>query len=124
MSGTKKTIQLKQLISAGDMSGNLTSPAVNILFLDNVAVQLVWGGTPTGNFSIEVSLNHEEAPDGTVLAAGDWVAIDLSPSPAAIGSADSAFIDMTQLSARWIRVKYTFTSGTGSLNAFLTAKEI
>lgn len=118
MSGRKNTIKSFKIVDSVSMGGDIESDPVNIEFLDNIAIQLNFTGTGVGTFAVEVSLDHE------TNTAGTFVAIDLSPAPAAVGSADSIFLDLNQLGARWIRVTYTSTSGTGTLNAFLTAKEI
>lgn len=124
MSRGKNTLKKFLTIAAGDMSASITSGATNIQFLDNVGAQLHFTGTPTGTFSVEVSMDHEQDSQGAVSVAGNWVALPLSPSPVASGAADDIYIDMNQLSAPWIRLKYTRTSGTGTLAAYICAKEV
>ena len=110
--GSKRTLTYSELIVAGDMSEDITGPSTNILHLDRVGFQLVWTGTPTGTFSVEVS-NDEET----------WAAMTLSVAVTAAGSADNAFLDI-ETGAAYVRVKYTDTSGTGSLDAHIVAKSI
>lgn len=113
MGSTKNALKSFHAIIDGDMSGNLTSPVTNILLLDNISVQLVWTGTPTGDFEVQGSLNE--------IA---WEALPLSPAPAAAGAADQALIDMNQLSYPFIRVVYTATSGTGVLNMWISGRGV
>lgn len=121
----KNNLLKYKLISAGDMSGDLTSPVTNIQFLDNIAVQAVWAGTsPVGTLSVEVSIDYAEDNQGNVTNAGNWVAIDLDPVPAVSGNSGSDFIDINQLSAPWMRVKYTSDSGVGALDVYVSAKMI
>lgn len=123
MSGRKGALARFQNITNGAMTGDITSVATNIEFLDNIGIQLNFTGSPTGSFDVQISADHQEV-NGNVTVAGNWVDLVLSPAPAASGSADSIYIDMTQLSAPWLRVKYTFSSGTGTLNSFIVGKMI
>ena len=115
----------KSIITAGNMaSASITSSVVEIRNQDNVGIQLSWTGTAVGTFAVQISINHAEDANGNVTVAGDWVALPLSPTIAAAGSADSAIIDLNQMSASYIRVVYTRSSGTGTLNAYITAKGV
>lgn len=124
MSGRKNTLQSYQLITSGDMSSSITSAATNIQFLDNIGVQLHFTGSPTGTFSVQVSLNHKQDSQGVVSVPGDWVSIVLSPAPVAAGSADDIYIDINQISSPWLRVVYTRSSGSGTLQGYVGAKEV
>ncbi len=124
MSGRKNTLDVYQNIKAGDMSGNITSPATNIQFLDNVGLQLNFTGSPTGTFAVQVSADHIQDSQGNIQVAGNWVSLSLSPSPAATGSGNQIYIDLNQLSAPYVRVVYTFSSGTGTLNSFIVGKAV
>jgi len=124
MSGRKSNLFRFQNITDGDMSGDVTSIITNIQQLDNIGFQVVWTGTPVGSFDIQVSLNYTQDEWGNVQNAGDWSSIGLTPAPAAEGSADSAYIDINQISAPWIRLIYTRTSGTGTLQGYVTAKMV
>ncbi len=125
MSGRKNALLKFQTITAGDMSlASITSQVTNIQFLDNIGVQLNFTGSPVGTFAVQISADHAQDAEGNVTVAGNWIALTLSPAPVASGSSNSIYIDMQQLSAPWIRVVYTKTSGTGTLNAFICAKMI
>lgn len=100
----------------------LTSPAVHILNLDNVYLQLDFTGTPNGTFDVQVSGDHVEDQEGNVIVAGHWVSLVLSPAPVAAGAALDIGIDCNQLGAPWIRVVYTNTSSVGVLNGFVSGK--
>jgi hypothetical protein len=125
MANNKSVLHSFQTITAGDMSqSSITSKVTNILNLDNVGIQLNWSGAPVGTFAIQVSMDYQQDAQGNVTKAGNWVSIALSPALAAAGSGDSAYADLAGLSAPWIRVVYTKTSGTGTLNAFISGKRI
>lgn len=123
---SKNVLFKTPLFSAGVMTGTntLTSPAINLKFLDNVGVQLHFTGTPAGAFQVQVSADHEQSDSGNVSFAGNWVAIVLSPSPVAAGAPDDIYIDLNQLSATWMRVVYVNSSGVGVLNGSTVAKAV
>lgn len=125
MSGRKNALRQFKILSAGDASqATLTSTVTNIEFLDNVGMQFnVVSGSPTGVWTIEVSADYIADQNGNVSSAGNWIAVNL-PVSAAItsGSPANIYVDLNQLSAPWIRAKYTKGSGTGSLDAFIVGK--
>lgn len=110
--GVKRSLNYSELVVSGDMSGDVTSPSTDILNMDRVGYQISWSGTPTGDFSVEVSNDNST-----------WIALTLSAVVAAAGSADDAFIDV-ETASKYIRLKYTASSGTGSLNVHITGKSI
>jgi len=121
--GRKDVLKIYQVITNGDMSqATLTSKVTGIQYMDNIPIQLNFTGTPTGTFAVQGSLDYSQDFQGNVTSVGNWVPLVLSPSPAATGAAGSILLDLNQLSFPWIRVVYTKTSGTGTLNAFVGGK--
>lgn len=108
-------------------TSTITSSVSNIQNLDNIGIQLNFTGTPNGTFFVQVSADYAQQVMGGVAVvtnAGNWITVTLPTTPVASGSANQIYIDLNQLSAPWIRVQYTNTSGTGTLNAFITAKSL
>ncbi len=125
MSSRKNILPPASIVTAGDMSqASLTSLVTNIQYLDNICVELVFTGTPTGTFEIQGSLDYQRDLNGNVTNAGHWVPITLPTPPIASGAAGDILIDMNQLSFPYIRVVYTRTSGSGSLNAYIGGKQL
>ncbi len=121
----KSKLSPYRILTAGDMSlTSLTSQVTNIQNTDNIAIQANFTGAPVGTFSVEVSVDHAQDSQGNVTNAGTWNALTLSATPVASGSSGSVYIDLNQLSAPYIRLVYTKGSGTGTLNAFITAKRL
>lgn len=120
----KNVLKPYHAIVAGNMSGNITSPVTCIQYLDNCLIQLNFTGTPTGTFSVQVSADYARDDQGNVTNAGNWVPLTLSPSPSAAGAANQIIIDMNEMPAPYLRVVYTFTSGTGTLDMYITAKSV
>lgn len=114
-----------RVITNGDMSGNLTGTAVDIMYTDNVTIQFVWTGTPVGIFGVQVSNDAKLDPYGTI-SGGTWTPLVLtSPQPPTpTGSAGNGIINLTQVGARFCRPTYTAGSGTGTCNAMLSAKPV
>ena len=99
------------IVTGGDMSGNVTSAVTDVRWLDNLVMYLIFTGTPTGVFAVEVSPDQQ-----------NWFPLALVPSPIASGSAGNHRIELNQLSDPYIRAKYTATSGSGSLTATISGK--
>ncbi len=111
------------VITDGDMSGDITSKVTVIQNTTLISYEIAWNGTsPVGVISVEVSNDYSQNQDGTVKNAGKWTELPLSVTPTVSGNIDNGFIDITEIAAYAIRVKYTRTSGTGSLQATLVAK--
>jgi hypothetical protein len=125
----KSNLKTYQTVVAGDMSANITSPVTNILFLDNIGIQLNFSGSPVGNFEIQTSIDYAQDDFGNVTNAGTWIPIELffngdfaSDIPTDVLS--PIVINLNQLSFPWIRIVYLATSGSGTLDAFVSAKMV
>lgn len=114
-----------QNIVSGDMSqASITSSVTTIQYLDNIGVQLNFSGSPVGTFAIQVSADYKQDANGNVMNAGNWIPVTLSPAPVASGSPGQIYLDLNQLSSPYLRVVYTKTSGTGTLQGYVTGKEV
>ena len=94
------------------LDANITGEAIAIDLIDRIAFQVNWTGTPTGQFFVQVS-NDKTA----------WVTLPLSEDVVAAGVADDALIDV-ETAARYIRLIYTRTSGTGLVSVSTFAKAL
>lgn len=112
-------------VNSAPMTGNISSPVINIQGLDNIGVQLNFTGTPVGTFQILVSADHaEDDVTRKVTNPGTFIPITLPSTPIAAGVAGQIFIDLNQLASAFMRIDYTFTSGTGTLDAYVTGKKV
>lgn len=108
----KSVIKPYQVLTNGDMSGDVSSLASDIESSDNVAYQVVWTGNAIGTFSVE----------GTVNGV-DWEALDLgTPGPEAGGVADSFLVSLKGVPYAKLKLTYNSTSGSGNLNVWIMAK--
>lgn len=119
---SQKPVPGFQVITSGDMSGNITSAACDIENLVFAYFQMKWTGTPVGTFSVQVSGDHKETSQGAITVPGTWTTLTINPTPTASGSAADWYIDLNEISVPWVRLVYTFGSSTGSLNVTFGAK--
>ena len=111
MSARKNNLVTYTTIDGGDMSGNLTSVATDIRWLDNMVLYLAWTGTPTGTFKVQVS------PDNST-----WFDLNVIPPPAASGLAGNHRVSLHQLPDPYVRVTYVAASGSGTLTSKIAGK--
>lgn len=112
------------LVSAASMASSVTSKAIKVLTQDNIQFQLVWTGSPTGNFVFQSSLTFDQDGNGNILNVGNWDNIPVDPAITAAGAGDTATVDITETGASFIRVFYIRSSGTGTLDVFVSGKGI
>lgn len=86
------------------------------------AIQAVWTGTPVGDFTVETCDDvGNPLPDGTVTGLTNWDTY--TGSTLAAGGSTGVFTwRIHSLPDRWVRLKYTATSSTGTINARFNAK--
>ena len=121
MSKSKGSLLSYQVATNWDISQSQASVATNINRLDNVGYQVNWSGSPSGTFSVQISADYSQDFQGNILNPGNWITLLSEVVPTATSP---IYFDLTQLSAPWVRLIYTATSGTGLANAYVTAKEI
>lgn len=115
MSGRKNALLNTQFITNASMSGNITSKPIEIQFLDNVAISLQFpvNASATGNFYVDISNDSQT-----------WIPISFGTAMSIPDTDNAIQIEATELAASYLRVRYVFLSGTGTLNGFISAKEI
>lgn len=97
------------VITNGDMSGDLESPSHDMSIIDGFCVQAIFTGSPVGTLEIQVSLNDT-----------DWET--LADSSVAVSGAGSEVYNVSRVFYDKMKVVYTATSGTGTLNVQLNTK--
>lgn len=111
------------VITNGDMSGNITSAVTIIQNLSMISYDISWAGTaPVGTMSVQVSNTYSQNADGSVRNAGNWTTLTLSTTPTISGGTGNGFIDVDATGAFAMRLVYNFTSGTGLMQATISAK--
>ena len=116
-------------MSAASLASNVT----NIQMLDDIGVQIQWIGSPVGVFAVQVSADYAQDAEGNVTNAGQWTPLVfsylVSGTPTQANSIPTAagspiYLDLTLMSAPWVRTVYTKSSGTGTLTAYITGKMV
>ena|ERR1019366_3572742 len=96
---------------SGDMSGNITSLATNLDETCTYNIQATFTGSPVGSIKVEGS-------DDPVLLGYT----DITDSIAPITTSGNYMLNVEFPGYSWVRLVYTFTSGTGTLVAKINAK--
>lgn len=121
----RKDVALKKISSAQSLATSFISEPTVIRYLDNCAYQINASAGATGTFQVEASLDYKvNEPNNVVSNAGNWAALDLTGTPALIGSADTIIIDLNQLPFNAIRLRYIATNGTGTADIYVMVRQL
>ena len=112
------------LITTQSMDASFNGTPINIQYLDNCGIQLVWtGSNPAGSIGVQVSLNYNQNTQ-----TGTWTPLEINGVALTVtpgGTPGNAYLDLNQLSAPWIQVTYTTAGGSnGALTAVIGAKQV
>jgi hypothetical protein len=117
------------VITNGDMSSNITSLPTIIQKLSELSYDVSWTGTsPVGTLTVQVSNTYAQNSAGQVSNPGNWTNLPLAGTTVVAGSVPIAvapgngFIDIDDMGGYAVRLVYTATSGTGTLNAVINGK--
>jgi hypothetical protein len=110
-----------------DVSLDQDRESTPVLMLVNYmcAIQAVWTGSPTGTFSIETSCDEGKIDPATNTVTGitNWTFYDGSDQ-AAGGAAGQFVWRINVLPEKWVRLKYTYSSGSGTVTARVNTKGV
>lgn len=104
------------------VSGTSTfySKVLSLPLNSTIGLLLEFTGTPTGTPTLWSS--NKPAPDEA--DDDDWVQITDVTVTSPAGAASKVNYPLTNLNSRWFRVKYVNASGTGSVFAYATIKNL
>lgn len=108
-----------EIFSSDDLSGNLTSEPISLFNIYGFSIQLVYTGSPNGAFVLEGS-NDASFDNQKNTPPTNWT--ELSGTTATIIAAGSYIYNYSLVPFNWVRVKWTFSSGSGSLNGRINIK--
>jgi hypothetical protein len=102
-----------------NLAVNQTSDPVYLGHIANYSIQLVFTGTPGGNFKLQCS-NDMGNPSASKESDRDfqienWT--DVADSAQTISAAGNHTWDVQNAGYRWVRVVWTQTSGSGTLTS-------
>ena len=94
----------------GDMATDITGEPVSIEHLSLLTLFLLYTDAPVGSLVVQT------AP----TLYGPWFDVDTT----AVSASGTKRVVLTNIGDHFLRVKYTFTSGTGTLSGFINAKGV
>lgn len=112
-----------QILTNGNMTGTATinSEIIDCNQVWAYSIQAVYSGTPSGTIKLQASADIVNlGADGSQPTISNWT--DLSGTVALSGTAGSSMFTNANFGYRWVRLSYTNSSGTGTLNAVINAK--
>lgn len=110
----KNVLKSYKMLDQADMSTSLESEPTSVINLDKASIVLSWTGSPVGTFSLEARNGVDEA----------WYALDFGATIEPGGSAGNHRLLLTETPFTDVRLIYAATSGSGTLNAVITAKQV
>ena len=126
----KQLLQVKAIDPFGlnNMTGvaSIVSAPVEMYWYDvsRFSLELLWTGTPTGTLALEGSMQYDPVtnPNAVFLPINS----NFGPFPAFTNPAGAggSYIGMVSplAGAKWLRLRYTNSSGTGQLSAWFYAR--
>lgn len=118
----KLVVQAFQLLTDQDMTSDFTSAETSVKNLDQASVRVSWttGSSPVG----ELRFQALQEKDGVPVSDADWFDIDFDATINIDSTETEHQILFEVLPFDKIRMRYIATSGTGVMNAKITAKTI
>lgn len=110
------------------MATSVNSEPSALTLVSYVSYTVTWSGSPVGILQVEACNDVGVDPNGAYIAnTGTWVPIYMnvngtSSNSIVVNGAGNAFIDIDGIAAAYIRLSYTATSGSGTLNAIVAGK--
>lgn len=118
-----------QVITNGAMTGNITSLVTLVPKISMFSYSYSWtGSSPVGAVSVQFSNDYSIDSKGAVLNAGTWNTISFASSGSIVtsiavsGNSGNGLIDIFQTGCYATRTIFTYTSGSGTLQAFINGK--
>lgn len=99
----------KQPIAAVSMVANIDSGWIDLSDVNGYCVHAIWVGAPVGNVVIQASLDKTNTKDLSTTAGG--------------GADGAVFSNVDGVHYPFIKVIYSYTSGTGSLTVNISGKK-
>ena len=112
--GRKSVVKSFKMFQDQDISTNVSSEETSIINLDKASIRISWTGTPVGE--VQVMVRNGEKEPWYELSMGAVVPIDGSESDHVLVFNELPFTD--------IRLDYVSTSGSGTMDATISAKVV
>ena len=118
----KNVIKSFAMLDSISMAANATSSIVNVINLDKASIFIDWSGTsPVGTITVEA---RNKPVDLNNVEDGLWYALDFGTPISVAGNTGDHLIVLNELPFDSIRIQYAATSGSGTIDALITAKQV
>lgn len=109
----KRVLTPYRLVTNGSLGADFYSPASTVTYDDNVGYQVKYTGDAIGQFYIQGTINGE-----------DWEDLELSAEIPVEGAPGSFVVNLNQIPYYQLRLRFSHTSGTGTLQAWIMTKTV
>jgi len=116
----KNVVHAFPMLLNEDASTSFQSPHTNITNLDKASIHVTWTGSPIGELRIQAA----QKKAGEIVKASDWFDLDFGATIAINALDTNHQIILNELPFTTIRLSYISTSGTGTISATITAKQV
>lgn len=122
---SKNVVFPKHLSISQDMGATFSSPVMQVIQEDIMAVQINYTGSPTGTLSLQASVDYDPVTD-----SGNWVDMYLTVNGvggttlALPDTASPIFLDVYATAAPYLRVRYVRASGSGTCDIYYSARRL
>ena len=118
----KNIVQAFPLMTDEDMSGDITSAETSVKNLDKATVRITWdiGSSPVGVVTVQALQEKDNIP----VSDSDWFDVDFDATITIDNTETEHQILFETLPFDKIRLRYTRTSGSGTMNAKISAKQV
>lgn len=99
-----------------DLSTTANSKPFRLENLDRFSIQAAWTGTPSGTFRLQFSDDSGD-PDQGVPTITNWTDDTDSVTTITAGAGSPLRFNWEGIGARWVRVQWQNSSGTGTLTS-------
>lgn len=112
--GRKNIVKSFKMFDAVELSSSQTSAATNVINLDTASIHLVWsaGSSPVGDITVEARNGEDDS----------WYELDFGSTISISGASGDHQLMLNEMPFTDIRIVYTRTSGSATLDAVLTMK--
>jgi len=95
-------------ITSTSLASSMSSSEVFVERCTSYSIQIVWTGTPVGEFKLQGSLDSG--------APTNWT--DITGSEESVSAAGDLLWNATGVGYKWVRLVFTSTSGSGTLTVY------
>lgn len=97
------------------MDKDFTSESISLERKDGVLIACKWSGDVTGSIFVEASATNNPADEEWVIVTG---------STKLVLGAGQVFFHICKTAFAYVRIRFRYISGTGTLNASFNTKEL